>query len=99
MEEQRRLDAITDAVIGAAMSVHRVLGPGLLESAYERCLDYELKQRGLSVVRQQPLAFGLLINFHAYALRQGVRRVVNQYPDSPLPLRSLRSSAFSAVKG
>jgi GxxExxY protein len=46
---------ITEAVIGAAMAVHRELGPGLLESAYEACLAYELMQRGLRIERQKPL--------------------------------------------
>ena len=36
-------DSITEAVIGCAIEVHRELGPGLLESAYEECLVYELK--------------------------------------------------------
>jgi len=40
-------------IIGAALEVHRILGPGLLESAYEECLCYELDQRGLSYKRQQ----------------------------------------------
>ena len=39
-------------VIGAAIEVHRVLGPGLLESAYERVLAYELRSRGLSIQEQ-----------------------------------------------
>lgn len=43
-----RLDSITEKIIGAAISVHRVLGPGLLESAYEECLCYELSQMGLA---------------------------------------------------
>jgi GxxExxY protein len=42
-------------VIGAAIEVHRHLGPGLLESAYEECLCWELKQAGLAVRRQVPL--------------------------------------------
>ena len=45
--ETPREDLITDKVIGAAIEVHRVLGPGLLESAYEECLCYEMSQRGL----------------------------------------------------
>ncbi|HEX4384242.1 MAG TPA: GxxExxY protein, partial [Myxococcales bacterium] len=40
-------------VIGAALSVHRHLGPGLLESAYEACLTFELRERGLDVVTQR----------------------------------------------
>jgi GxxExxY protein len=46
---------ITEAVIGAAMDVHRELGPGLLESAYEACLAYELAQRGFTVERQKEM--------------------------------------------
>ena len=49
------LNQITDQIIGAAIDVHRALGPGLLESAYEACLVYELIQRGLNVEQQKPL--------------------------------------------
>ena len=48
-------EELTSAIIGAAIEVHKVLGPGLLESAYEQCLCYELSQRGFSVVRQVEL--------------------------------------------
>jgi GxxExxY protein len=44
---------LTYAIIGAAMKVHRVLGPGLLESAYEACLAYELEKLGFRVERQR----------------------------------------------
>lgn len=43
---------VTEAVIGAAISVHGSLGPGLLESAYEHCLAYELTTQGFDVLRQ-----------------------------------------------
>ncbi|HWQ03518.1 MAG TPA: GxxExxY protein [Candidatus Nitrosotenuis sp.] len=46
---------LTHAVIGAAIEVHRALGPGLLESAYEECLAKELQLRGISFERQKPL--------------------------------------------
>ena len=46
---------VTEAVIGSAIEVHRALGPGLLESAYEACLAYELGRRGLRVERQKPV--------------------------------------------
>jgi len=49
------VDLVTEAIIGAAISVHRELGPGLLESAYEACLVFELSDRGLKVERQVPL--------------------------------------------
>src|SRR5438309_11677362 len=46
---------VTHEIIGAAIEVHRVLGPGLLESAYEECLSRELELRNLKVERQKPL--------------------------------------------
>ncbi|MGH9492445.1 MAG: GxxExxY protein [Terriglobales bacterium] len=120
---------VTDKVIGAAIKIHRKLGPGLLESAYEACLAYELEQLGLRVERQKPvplvyeavkldcgfradlvveglvavepkckeqlypvdeaqllshlrllkLPVGLLINFHVTVLKDGIRRLVNNY--------------------
>jgi GxxExxY protein len=48
-------DPLTERVIGAAIEVHRHLGPGLLESAYEECLFWELGQAGLKTLRQVPL--------------------------------------------
>lgn len=47
------MNELTYAIIGAAMKVHRVLGPGLLESAYEACLAYELEKLGLRIERQK----------------------------------------------
>ena len=49
------LRRLTGAVIGAAIEVHRALGPGLLESAYEACLAYELTERGFAVEQQRSL--------------------------------------------
>ncbi len=43
---------LTERIIGAAIEVHKVLGPGLLESAYEECLCYELSRAGLAFCRQ-----------------------------------------------
>lgn len=124
----------TDEIIKAAIKIHRKLGPGLLESAYEACLAYELQQGGLQVQRQKavPLVYesvklecgfradlvverevvveikckeaihpvdqaqllsylrlldlriGLLINFHTVLLKDGIRRMVNNYQD-PVP--------------
>ena len=45
-------DPLTEKIIGFAISIHRDLGPGLLESAYEECLCYEIEQSGLSFRRQ-----------------------------------------------
>jgi GxxExxY protein len=124
-----QLNDLTHAIIGAAMKVHRTLGPGLLESAYEACLEYELTKLGLRVERQKPIPIiydgvhlecgfradllvegrvvveckaketlhpidvaqvlshlrllqlhvGLLINFNVLVLKDGVKRVVNEY--------------------
>jgi len=120
-------DPLTEQVIGAAIEVHRELGPGLLESAYEACLCHELASRGLRLQRQVALPVrykgvhldcgyrldlvvedrvvvevkaveallpvmeaqlltylrlsgkrvGLLINFHARVLKDGIRRRVH----------------------
>jgi GxxExxY protein len=125
-ETQKGRDALTERIIGLAIEVHRVLGPGLLESAYEECLCYELRQAQLVFRRQAPLPVvykqvrldcgyrmdivvedrvvlelktverllpihdaqlltymrlaglrtGLLINFHAPAVKDGLRRLV-----------------------
>jgi GxxExxY protein len=125
------VNEITEKIIGAAIAVHKGLGPGLLESAYEACLAYELSQRGLRFERQKELPVtycdvsldcgyridllvedtvivelkaveelapiheaqlisylklsgkkvGLLINFNVMVLKDGIRRLVNNYED------------------
>lgn len=125
---------ITSQIIGAAIKVHRKLGPGLLESAYEACVTYELEKLGLRVQRQKaiPLLYenvklecgfradlvvdgvvvveikckealhpvdhaqllshlrllniqvGLLINFHVVQLKDGIKRMVNNYHEPPV---------------
>jgi GxxExxY protein len=132
MRENDRLDEISHRIIGAAIEVHRHLGPGLLESAYQSCLAFELKQLGLKVEEQKPLPVvykqvkldcgyrldmvvegeiiveikaiekllaihdaqllsylrltkkrvGLLMNFHVPVLKNGLKRIVNEFPDS-----------------
>ena len=125
----------TEEIIGALIEVHRCLGPGLMESAYEACLGAELSERRLKFERQRPLpikykgvhvecgyrldlvvedrillelkaverllpiheaqvvtylrlshlAVGLLVNFNAAVLRNGLRRLT---PNPPKPFRS-----------
>jgi GxxExxY protein len=137
-----RSNEITERSIGAAIKVHRRLGPGVLESAYEACLAHELL-KGLAVERQRavPLIYddvkldcgfradlvvagrvvvelkckdalhpvdkaqllshlrllnisvGLLINFHVMLLRDGIRRIVNDYREES----SLEGTHFSGV--
>jgi GxxExxY protein len=50
------VNEVTGQIIGAAIEVHRALGPGLLESAYQECMTHELMLRGVPFVRQLPLA-------------------------------------------
>ena len=60
-----RSNQMTELIIGAAIEVHRVTGPGLMESVYEECLCYELSQRGLGFQRQVelPVAYkGIKLN-------------------------------------
>jgi GxxExxY protein len=46
---------LTGSILNCAYKVHSTLGPGLLESAYEECLHYELDKKGLSVIKQKPM--------------------------------------------
>jgi GxxExxY protein len=55
MTDRERLNRRSESIIGAAIEVHRALGPGLLESAYEACLTFGLVQRGLKAEQQKPL--------------------------------------------
>jgi len=50
-----RLNRLSHEIIGAALDVHREVGPGMLESAYEACLAFELSRRGLAFEQQKPL--------------------------------------------
>lgn len=69
MVDQKGLDSVSSVIIGAAMEVHRALGPGLLESAYESCLAYELSERGLFVERQK----GVPITYKSVEVDAGFR--------------------------
>jgi hypothetical protein len=92
MEEKDKLDQITRRIIGAAIEVHKALGPGLLEAAYEVCLAFELHQMGLlspiddaqllSYLRLSHKRVALLLNFHVRVLKDGLKRIVNEFPDS-----------------
>ncbi len=55
MLSRTELDRLTEAIIGAAIEVHRALGPGLLESAYQRCLHHELHLRDIQFRHELPL--------------------------------------------
>ena len=61
---------ISKIIIGAAIEVHRALGPGLLESAYQECLAYEIKECGLSVAKEvkMPISFKEVVIDHGYRM-------------------------------
>ena len=61
---------ITEKIIGAAINVHRVLGPGLLESAYQECLFFELKSLGLKVEKELvlPIVYKEIKLDHGYRI-------------------------------
>ncbi len=65
----RNVNEITQATIGAVIAVHRELGPGLLESAYEACMAFELAERGLSFERQKQLP----LTYHGERIDCGYR--------------------------
>jgi GxxExxY protein len=63
-------DKITEKIIGAAIEVHKALGPGLLETAYQECLHYELKALGYSVQKEvsQPIVYKDITLDHGYRI-------------------------------
>jgi GxxExxY protein len=63
-------DLLTKKVIGAAIEIHRALGPGLLESAYQSCLEYELKSVGLEVKKELffPIRYKEIVLNHSYRI-------------------------------
>lgn len=63
------MNELSEKVIGAAIRVHRELGPGLLESAYEACLAYELREANLQVCTQVPLP----VVYHGVKLECGYK--------------------------
>jgi hypothetical protein len=69
---------LTERIIGAGIEVHRVLGPGLLESVYQEALEAELRLEGLAFSRQE--------HFNVPVLRHGIKRISN----SLRPSASLR---------
>lgn len=69
MSNRTELNQLTEKIIGAAIEVHRHLGPGLLESVYETCLAYELSKLGLVVERQKALP----LVYKEITLEQGYR--------------------------
>jgi GxxExxY protein len=78
---------IGNAVVGAAIEVHKQLGPGLLETTYELALMYELTDRGLTVKRQVPIP----IQYRGVQLEEGFRADIIVADKVMLELKSLES--------
>jgi GxxExxY protein len=76
--EALSFNELTQRVIGACTEVHRNLGPGLLESAYEECLCYEFALASLPFIRQKPLPL-------VYKGIQRLRRIANNFQDTCTP--------------
>lgn len=84
---KEKLEAIAKEVIGAAIEVHRELGPGLLESTYERCLVHELALRNVEAVRQKSLP----IHYKGLQIEEGYRIDVLVEGELILELKSVDS--------
>lgn len=100
----KSIDQITEAIIGGAIEVHRTLGPGLLESAYESCLTFELIQNGLKFERQKELA----LNYKNVKLDCGYRidlmvedRVIIELKvvDKVLPIHEAQLMSYLRLSG
>lgn len=78
MNSENQWNQITDKIIGSCIRIHKTIGPGLLESAYEACLAYELSAQGLFVERQKglPLVYGEMRIDCAYRLDLLIERLV-----------------------
>jgi GxxExxY protein len=103
-EAMKNLNELTDAIIGAAMEVHRVLGPGLLESTYEMCLCRELSLRGISFERQVPIpveykGVKLDCGYRADLVVDGAILVEIKAIDSLLPIHEAQLLSYLKLGG
>ncbi len=95
---------ITRQIIGAAMKVHSALGPGLLESAYQACLAYELKKAGLNVRSEVPLpviyeAVKLEVGYRIDLLVEELVVVELKCVDAILPVHSAQLLSYLRLSG
>ncbi len=76
---KREFSELSNRIIGCAIEVHKVLGPGLLESAYKQCLCHEFRLNDIGFEAEKPLPIeykGFLINFNVKLLRDGLKSFV-----------------------
>ena len=100
----KNLNELTDAIIGAAMEVHRALGPGLLESTYEMCLCRELNIRGIPFERQVPIpveckGIKLDCGYHADIIVDSGILVEIKATDSLLPVHDAQLLTYLKLGG
>jgi GxxExxY protein len=98
------LNELTDAIIGAAIDVHRTLGPGLLESTYEMCLCREPAIRGIPFERQVPIAVEykgakLDCGYRADIVVDGMILVEIKAVDSMLPIHDAQLLSYLKLGG
>jgi GxxExxY protein len=95
---------ITQAVIESAICVHKTLGPGLLESVYEKCLAYEVSQRGHTAVVQQeiPIVYGRIrfeVGFRADLIVDSKVLVDLKTVDQLLPVHQAQVITYLKLTG
>jgi len=98
------LNELTHAIIGAAIEVHRTLGPGLLESTYEMCLCREFAIRGIRFERQVPIPIGykgvkLDCGYRANIVAEGMTLVEIKAIDSLLPIHDAQLLSYLKLGG
>jgi GxxExxY protein len=98
------VNELTESVIGAAMEVHRTLGPGLLESTYELCLCHEMKNRRIPFERQKPIPIqykGIRLDcgYRADLVVGGLVLVELKSVDSLLPIDDAQLLSYRKLGG
>jgi GxxExxY protein len=98
------IEEITTQIVDAAIKVHRALGPGLLESAYQRCLAYELRTRGMIVETEVllPLKYEGIEIDAGYRIDMWVNRSVvveNKTVDGLLPIHQAQLLTYLKLTG
>lgn len=97
-------DSLSNQIIGAAIEVHRQLGPGLLESAYEACLAFEFSQRQIAFERQKPVpviykGISLDCGFKLDLVVEGLVIVELKAVDSLAPIHAAQTLTYLKLTG